>query len=283
VTIRRPLPFVDWPGGQTVPALGMGTWKMGERPTLRAREIAALRLGIELGMTLIDTAEMYGEGEAERLVGEAIASQRDKVFLVTKVYPHNASRKGIIEACENSLTRLRTDWIDLYLLHWRGSHPLSETVNGFETLRHNGKIRRWGVSNFDIGDIEELFAVAGGKECATDQILYNISHRGPEFDLIPRLSQWQIPVMAYSPIEQGRLQRAAALTEVARRHNASGFQVALAWVLRRPGVIAIPKSGDPDHVQENRASLELQLTDDDLNSLDREFPPPRRKQPLAML
>jgi diketogulonate reductase-like aldo/keto reductase len=276
-------PVVHLPNGDTVPALGMGTWKMGESGGSRAAEIAALRLGIELGMTLIDTAEMYGEGESERLVGEAIASQRDKVFIVSKVYPHNASRKGVRDACERSLRRLCTDRIDLYLLHWRGSIPLSETVDVFEQLCASGKIRSWGVSNFDVADMEELISVSNGKACATNQILYNLARRGSEFDLVPWLSQRRIPIMAYSPIEQGRIGTSSALSEVARRLEANEFQVALAWLLSKPGVISIPKSGAVGHIRENFAALELNLTQNDHRILDRAYPPPSRRTPLAML
>jgi diketogulonate reductase-like aldo/keto reductase len=278
-----PMPLAHFPSGQSVPALGMGTWMMGENPKLRSAEIAALQLGIDLGMRLIDTAEMYGEGNSERLVGEAIGPQRDQVFVVSKVYPHNASYQGVLQACDRSLERLRSDWLDLYLLHWRGSVPLSETVRGFEELHRRGKIRAWGVSNFDVCDMQELLAVAGGEACATNQILYNLSRRGPEFDLVPFLSQRRIPLMAYSPIEQGRLGRPRALTEVAQRHDANIFQVALAWLLRRPDVIAIPKSGNVDHVRQNRAALALELSAHDLETLDQAFAPPLRKKPLEML
>ncbi len=277
------MPLVRLPSGQSVPQLGMGTWNMGENPEQRSAEISALRLGIELGMKLIDTAEMYGEGESERLVGEAIAPQRDRVFVVSKVYPHNASYQGVLEACDRSLKRLRSDWIDLYLLHWRGSVPLSETVRAFEHLRHRGKINAWGVSNFDVRDMQELLAVPDGGACATDQILYNVSHRGPEFDLLPFLSQQHMPIMAYSPVEQGRLSQPRALAEVAQRHNANSFQVALAWLVRRPDVIAIPKSGKVDHIRQNHAAVALKLRPQDLETLDRAFPPPVRKKPLEML
>jgi diketogulonate reductase-like aldo/keto reductase len=261
----------------------MGTWKMGERPDHRQTELAALRLGIDLGMTLIDTAEMYGEGQAEELVAEAIAGWRDKVFIVSKVYPFNASRRGAIDACERSLKRLRTDRIDLYLLHWRGSFPLTETVTAFELLRSRGKIRHWGVSNFDTGDMEELVNVTGGQFCASNQILYNLTRRGPEFDLLPWLSDRQIPSMAYSPIEQGRIGQSPALAAIALRHQVSPFQVALAWLLHRPDVIAIPKSGDIAHIRDNFAAASLTLAVNDRDALDRAFPTPRRKQPLSML
>jgi diketogulonate reductase-like aldo/keto reductase len=271
------------PSGEAVPVLGQGTWQMAEDPSRRKQEIEALRLGIELGMTLIDTAEMYGEGAAEELVGEAIARQRDRVFLVSKVYPHNASRRGVVQACERSLKRLGTDRLDLYLLHWRGGVPLEETVAGFEELRRSGKIRHWGVSNFDTHDMKELVQIADGARCATNQVLYNVTRRGPEFDLIPWMAQHQMPLMAYSPIEQGRLPRSGALQAIATKHEASPFQIALAWLRQQPGVIAIPKAGSPDHVRDNHRALQIRLDPDDLQVIDAEFPPPARKRPLEMI
>jgi diketogulonate reductase-like aldo/keto reductase len=271
------------PGGEAVPALGQGTWKMAETASRRAREIDALRLGVELGMTLIDTAEMYGEGAAEQLVAEALAGQRDRLFLVSKVYPHNASRQGVMQACERSLTRLKTDRLDLYLLHWRGGVPLEETVAGFEELRRAGKIRHWGVSNFDTDDMKELFAIPEGANCVTNQVLYNVSRRGPEFDLSPWMQDHRMPLMAYSPIEQGRLPRSSILDRVGQKHGASPFQIALAWVLHRPSVIAIPKASSADHVRDNHRALEIQLDRDDVEAIDAEFPPPRRKRPLEMI
>ncbi len=273
---------VQLPGGETVSALGQGTWYMGERAEQRAAEVAALRAGLDLGIDLIDTAEMYGEGGAEEVVGEAIAGRRDGVFLVSKVYPHNASRAGVVAACERSLRRMGTDRIDLYLLHWRGEHPLRETIAGFETLQQAGKIRHWGVSNFDVADMEELKA-AGGGACAANQVLYNASRRGPEFDLFPYLSAAGIPVMAYSPIEQGRLPREGALGRVARKHGVDAFQVALAWVMRRPDVIAIPKATRIAHVEANARALEIVLDADDLTEIDRDFPPPAGKVELEMI
>ncbi len=274
--------FVD---GTEIPALGQGTWHMGERGADRRREAEALRLGLDLGMTLIDTAEMYGEGGAEAVVAEAIAGRpRDEVFLVSKVYPHNATRRGTAAACERSLKRLRVETIDLYLLHWRGAAPLAETVEAFEALRRAGKIRRWGVSNLDVEDLEELGAALPG--CATDQVLYNLATRGIEFDLLPFCRARGMPVMAYTPIDQGgRLLRDRALAAVAARHGATPAQVALAWTLRAPpgGVIAIPKAADPKHVRENAAAAAILLTAEDLAALDAAFPPPRRKRPLAML
>ena len=266
----------------TVPALGQGTWRMGEDARVRKQEIAALRAGIELGMTLIDTAEMYGDGAAESLLGEAFAGIRDQVFLVSKVYPQNAGRGRIERACEASLQRLKTDHLDLYLLHWRGSVPLAETIEGMEALVRAGKIRRWGVSNFDHGDMDQLFR-AGGEACATNQVLYNVTERGAEFDLMPQLRQRHIPTMAYSPIGQGDLPTSGALSAVARRHDATPFQVALAWVLRDPLVIAIPKAGDAAHVADNRRALDLVFSAEDLAAIDAEFPPPSRKTRLAML
>jgi diketogulonate reductase-like aldo/keto reductase len=270
------------PDKTTVPALGQGTWRMGEDARLQKQEIAALRAGIDLGMTLIDTAEMYGDGATEALLGEALAGLRERVFLVSKVYPHNAGRGLIERACEASLRRLKTDRLDLYLLHWRGSVPLAETLEGLEALVAAGKIRRWGVSNLDRGDMEELVR-AGGKRCATDQILYNITERGPEFDLLPHLTQNAIPIMAYSPVGQGRLPRSPALSAIAKRHDATPFQVALAWVLRDPMVIAIPKASDIAHVEDNRRALDLVLSQEDLAAIDAEFPRPTRKTRLAMI
>ena len=270
--------------GAAVPALGQGTWRMGERGGDRAAEAASLRLGIELGMTLIDTAEMYADGGSEEVVAEAIAGQRDRVFVVSKVYPQNATRRGMAAACERSLKRLRTDRLDLYLLHWRGPTPLAETVAGFAALRAAGKILRWGVSNLDAGEMAELAPLPGGGACATDQVLYNLDARGPEFDLLPWCAARQMPVMAYSPVGQGgRLLRHAALRIVAGRHAASPAQIAIAWTLRHPGVISIPKAADAAHVRENAAAAAIDLTGADLAELDAAFPPPRAKQPLGML
>ena len=273
---------VTLPDQATVPALGQGTWRMGEDARVRKQEIAALRAGIDLGMTLIDTAEMYGDGAAESLLGEALVGIRDQVFLVSKVYPQNAGRGRIERACEASLQRLKTEALDLYLLHWRGPVPLAETIEGMEALVRAGKIRRWGVSNFDHGDMDQLFR-AGGEACATNQVLYNVTERGAEFDLMPQLRQRHIPTMAYSPIGQGDLPTSGALSAVARRHDATPFQVALAWVLRDPLVIAIPKAGDAAHVADNRRALDLVLSAEDLAAIDAEFPPPSRKTRLAML
>jgi diketogulonate reductase-like aldo/keto reductase len=277
------LKSVALPSGSRVPALGQGTWFMGEQARKRKDEVAALRAGIDLGLTLIDTAEMYAEGGAEEVVGAAIAGRRDEVFLVSKVLPSNASRRGTVSACERSLGRLGVQCIDLYLLHWRGSVPLAETLEAFATLQRDGKIRSWGVSNFDNADMEELVALAGGSACDTNQVLYNLTRRGIEYDLLPWCESRAIPAMAYSPIEQGRLLGNSALQRVARAHGATAAQVALAWVLRRPGVIAIQKAGRVAHVEENRRALDLHLTPEDLAALDRAFPPPRGPQPLEML
>jgi diketogulonate reductase-like aldo/keto reductase len=270
------------PDGTTVPALGQGTWKMGERAADRRREADALRLGLDLGMTLIDTAEMYAEGGAEEVVAEAIAGRRDEVFLVSKVYPHNASRTKLPRALDASLRRLRVERLDLYLLHWRGSVPLAETAEAMAREVAAGKIARWGVSNLDVDDLEEM----GGAlpACATDQVLYNLEARGPEFDLLPFCAARRMPVMAYSPIGQGgALLRNRALAAVAARHGATPAQVAIAWTLRAAGVISIPKAADAAHVRENAAAAGIALTPEDLTELDAAFPPPRRKRPLEMI
>ena len=269
-------------GSGAMPRLGQGTWRMGEGAAPRAQEADALRLGIDLGMTLIDTAEMYGEGAAEEVVADAIHGQRDRVFLVSKVYPHNASRTGVPAACERSLRRLRTDCLDLYLLHWRGQHPLAETVAAFEALRQAGKIRAWGVSNFDTADMEGLPPSPAG--CAANQVLYNLDARGIEFDLLPWCGSHGVPVMAYSPVGQGgRMLHNKALGAVAARHGVTPAQAAIAWTLRQPGVVSIPKASDADHVRENAAAANLRLMPEDLAELDAAFPPPRRKQSLEML
>jgi diketogulonate reductase-like aldo/keto reductase len=256
---------------------------MGEEGGRRREEVAALRLGLDLGMTLIDTAEMYASGGAEEVVGEAIAGRRHEVFLVSKVLPSNASRRGTIEACERSLRRMETDRIDLYLLHWRGRYPLAETLEAFDTLKRAGKIRYFGVSNFDTDDMEELAGLTGGPAVATNQVLYNLTRRGIEFDLVPWCRQRSIPLMAYSPIEQGRMLHHAALARVGARYGATPAQVALAWLLRQGDVMVIPKAVQPQHVRENRAAADLQLTAEDLAELNRAFPAPTRKVPLEML
>jgi diketogulonate reductase-like aldo/keto reductase len=271
------------PGGEEVPQLGQGTWFMGERAERRKAEADSIRLGVELGMTLVDTAEMYADGGAEEMLSEALKGIRDKVFLVSKVYPHNASFKGVRAAAERSLKRMNTDVIDLYLLHWRGGVPFEETVRGFEALQADGLIRHWGVSNLDTEDMEELMDAEGGENCAVDQVLYNLSRRGPEFDLLPFLQDTAIPAMAYSPIEQGRLPTSGALSDIARKHGVGPFQIALAWVMRDPNVIAIPKASDPEHVKANRAAADVKLDASDLAALDKAFPPPARKRSLEML
>ena len=281
--------FSDGPAERDVPALGQGTWRMGENKSKHADEVAAVRLGIELGMTLIDTAEMYGDGGAEKVVADAIEDQRERVFVVTKVYPQNASRTKLPKACERSLKRLRIDIVDLYLLHWRGQVPLAETVETFEKLRSAGKIRRWGASNFDVDDMKELVAIDNGANCAANQVLYNLQHREIESSLLPFLNQPSTinhprVLMAYSPVGHGRgLLNNATLKKIAKRHEATVAQIALAWVLRQPQVIAIPKASNPIHVRENARALDIQLTKEDLAELDREFPPPKSKQPLPML
>lgn len=281
---------IPLPDGVCVPLLGQGTWRMGENTRAHKSEVAALRLGIELGMTLIDTAEMYGEGGAEKVVADAVEGQRDRVFVVTKVYPHNASRSELPKACERSLKRLRIDTIDLYLLHWRERNTrLPETVEAFEKLRRAGKIKRWGVSNFDIDDMKELFDIENGFTCAANQVLYNLENREIESGLLPFLHQLspvshQPALMAYSPVGHGRgLLENATLQKIATRHEAITSQIALAWVLRQPGVIAIPKASTEKHVQDNARSIDIKLTKDDLADLDREFPPPKSKKSLPML
>ena len=273
---------VQLPDGTKVPVLGQGTWKFGEDKRDQAEEVAALRAGVDLGMTLIDTAEMYADGAAEEIVGRAIAGRRDRVFLVTKAYPHHASRKELPRACERSLQRLGIDVIDLYLLHWRGETPLAETIEAFDALRAAGKIRRWGVSNFDTADMEELGANAGA--CATNQVLYNPEARAIEFDLLPWCQERQIPIMAYSPLGQaGRLLQSTALLEVAHRHNDEPAQIAIAWELRQPGLIAIPKASNIDHVRADAAAADISLTAEDFATIDAAYPRPMKKRALQML
>ena len=274
---------VRLPDGSTVACLGQGTWRMGEHSARRAQEIAALRRGVELGLTLIDTAEMYGDGGAEELLAEALRGLRDTVFLVSKAYPQHGAGPALRRACENSLRRLSTDRIDLYLLHWRGDAPLAATVEGMTALQREGKIRHWGVSNFDADDMEDLLE-AGGDGAVTNQVLYNLTRRGPEFDLLPFMDKLSQPAMAYSPIEQGRLHGHETLEKVAGRHGAAtGLQVALAWLLRRPDLMVILKAGSVAHVAENRAAVDLALTEADLADLDQAFPAPTRKVALEML
>ncbi len=273
------------PDGEFVPVLGQGTWRMGENTRAHNDEVAALRLGIELGMTLIDTAEMYGEGGAEEVVADAIEGQRDPVFVVTKVYPHNASRTELPKACERSLKRLRIDAIDLYLLHWRETNTrLSETVEAFEKLRAAGKIKRWGVSNFDVDDMEGLWSIENGTNCAANQVLYNLENREVESGLLQWSGNNKIPIMAYSPVGHGRgLLENATLRKIAKRHDGTTSQIALAWVLRHSGAIAIPKASSEKHVRDNARSIDIELTKEDLADLDREFPPPKSKKSLPML
>jgi len=274
---------VRLPAGEQLSALGQGTWYMGEDRSARKQEIATLQLGLDLGLTLIDTAEMYGEGGAEEVVGEALAGRREQAFLVSKVYPHNASRRGAIAACERSLRRLRTDRIDLYLLHWRGQYPLAETVEAFEALQRAGKIRHYGVSNLDLADMQELWQAPGGRSVAVNQLLYNLGRRGIEWDLLPWLRQHGVATMAYSPIEQARLLRHQGLKDFGQRHGMTAAQAALAWLLAQDGVIAIPKSATPARVRENAAARDITLSAEQLGELDRLFAPPTRPSPLDML
>lgn len=270
------------PSGEKIPPLGLGSWHLAEDPARRRTEIAALRMGIDLGMSVVDTAELYGAGRSEELVGEAIAELRDKVFLVSKVMPDHATADGTVAACEASLGRLATDHLDLYLLHWRGNVPLGETLAGFDRLQQAGKIRYWGVSNFDVDDMVELVALEGGDQVAVDQVLYNLAHRGVEFDLLPWCAEHDVAVMAYSPIEQGRLLSHPAVATVAERRGVTPAQVALAWVILHEDVCAIPEAGSPEHVLENYRALQLDLDDEDMAMLDLAFPVPTRRRPLEV-
>lgn len=274
---------VALPSGEQAPAFGLGTWRMGENPAKRAEEIAALRLGLDLGAALIDTAEMYGDGRAEELVAEAIAGRRDETFLVSKVLPEHAAARGVIAACTRSLRRLRTDRLDLYLLHWRGSVPLAETIEAFMALERAGKIRYYGVSNLDLADMEELWSVPGGPLAAADQVLYNLTRRGIEWDLLPWLRDRGVPLMAYSPIEQGALASNRKLGDFARRRGMTPVQAAIAWLLAKDDVIVIPKTGRRERLKENLGALEHQLTPAELVELDGMFPPPPGPRPLEML
>ncbi|HEX7383506.1 MAG TPA: aldo/keto reductase [Burkholderiaceae bacterium] len=280
---------ITLPGGETRPALGLGTWRLGESTRSRKAELAALRRAVELGWRVFDTAEMYGEGGAETVLGEALRGalaagelRREDLFVVSKVYPHNASRRGAIAACERSLRRLGLDAIDLYLLHWRGAHPLAATVEAFEALRDAGRIRHWGVSNFDLDDMRELYRVPGGERCAANQVWYSAGQRGAEFELLPWLARHGVPAMAYSPIDQAALATHGALAAVGRRIGASAAQVALAWLLRRPGVMAIPKAVREAHQRENLAALAIDLDAAALRAIDAAFAPPQGPTPLAM-
>ena len=274
---------VALPGGEQVPTLGLGTWRIGEHARARKDEVDAVRHALDLGYRLIDTAEMYGEGGAEEVVGDALAGRRDEVFVVSKVYPHNASRRGTLAACERSLQRLRTDRIDLYLLHWRGAVPLAETIEAFEQLQRDGRIRHWGVSNFDAVAMRELWSSRGGKHCAANQVYYSASRRGVEFDLLPWQREHGVACMAYCPLDEGALAKDKALAAIGRQYGATAAQVALAWVLAQPGVIAIPKAVQPRHLRQNLAAADLALTANDLAAIDRHFPPPRRSTPLAIV
>jgi diketogulonate reductase-like aldo/keto reductase len=277
------LHYVNLRGDERVPALGQGTWHMGEDRRRAAEEAAAVRLGIDLGMTLIDTAEMYGSGGAEEVVARAAEGVRDGLFIVSKVYPHNASRDGVVAACERSLKRLATDRIDLYLLHWRGSIPLAETLEGFQRLERDGKIRYHGVSNFDRRDMAAWVTLKAGETVAANQVLYNLSRRGPEWDLTPWCREHQVAIMAYTPLGQGHMLSNRALAEIARRRGATPAQIALAWLLRQHGTIVIPKASRPEHVRENRAALDVTLAEEDVAALDHAFPPPKGKTSLGML
>jgi len=288
MTDTAPLPTLSLPDGSPMPRFGLGTWRMGERRSGRAGELAALRLALELGYRLFDTAEMYGEGGAETLLGEALEAalrgplRRDELFVVSKLYPHHASTQGVVAACERSLQRLRLEHIDLYLLHWRGHEPLPHTVRGFQQLQQRGLIRHWGVSNFDLADLQELMQVAGGAACASNQVWYSLGRRGVEFDLLPWQQARQMPLMAYSPIDQGALAEHAGLAALAAHHGRTPGQLALAWTLARPGVVAIPKSADPLRLRQNLQAARQPLPAEALAALDRLFPPPRRKQALAI-
>src|SRR5215207_8342066 len=274
--------FLQWRTGEKLPVLGAGTWNMGENGARADDEVEVLKLALDLGVTLIDTAEMYGAGGAEKIVGRAAAGGRDEVFIVSKVYPHNATFDGTMAACERSLQRHATGHIDLYLLHWRGSLPLVETVGAFERLKEQGKIRHWGVSNFDTDDMEELLALPAGRNCAANQVLYNLNQRGIEWQLLPECRKRANAIMAYSPLAQGTLAKHRALAPIARKHGVTPATIALAWTIRAQGVIAIPKTSDPERMRENAAAADLILDRDDLASLDRAFPPPARKHPLAL-
>jgi diketogulonate reductase-like aldo/keto reductase len=289
VSFEPVMKTIDLPNGESWPALGLGTWRMGEAARSRTAEVAAVRLALEIGYRVFDTAEMYGEGGAEEVLGQALADAmragvvtRDELFVVSKVYPHNASRSGAVAACRRSLKRLQLDRIDLYLLHWRGSVPLADTLAGFEALQGSGAIRHWGVSNFDRSDMEELFGLSGGAACATNQVYYALAERGPEFELMPWQRSRGVPLMAYSPIDQGALAGERALSAIGERHHATAAQIALAWVLAQPGVMAIPKAVREAHLRDNHAAAGLTLSAEELAEIDRRYPPPRRGGPLAM-
>lgn len=279
---------VTLPDGTELPCVGQGTWKMGEDPRMQEKEVKALQLGIELGMKVIDTAEMYADGSSERVVGEAIKGCREEIFLISKVYPHNAGLDSIEKACENSLKRLGTDYLDLYLLHWRGYVPLEETIQGMEKLRKEGKIKRWGVSNFDTIDMEELWNTPNGKNCMINQVLYHLGSRGIDYDLVPWHKEHQLPIMAYSPLAQGGSLRRQLLTdptiqEIAEKYDAQPLQIALAWTIRSNHVLAIPKAVQAEHVWANAQAATIELTNEDLDKLDQVFPKPTRKMPLDII
>ncbi|NOV16247.1 aldo/keto reductase [Ensifer adhaerens] len=281
--MHDPIPTTTLIDGRSVPVLGQGTWRMGDERSRAAEEVKSLQAGLDLGMTLIDTAEMYGNGASERVVGEAVKGRRDEAFIVSKVLPSNASRIGTEAACERSLKHLGIDHIDLYLLHWRGGYPLAETVAAFEALKKAGEIGAWGVSNFDVDDMEELLAVPGGKNVAANQVLYNLSRRGIEYDLLPWCQKRGVAVMAYSPLDEGRLLRNADLVHIAKAHQATPAQIALAFLKTRPGVISIPKTGSAERARENRDAMDIHLTPENLATLDNAFPPPKRKRSLEMI
>jgi diketogulonate reductase-like aldo/keto reductase len=281
--MTSPQHIIQLPSGEQIPALGQGTWEMGESPRARNEEIRALQTGVDLGLTLIDTAEMYGEGESEKLIGEALSARREELFIVSKVYPHNGSKAGVTAACERSLKRLQTDRIDLYLLHWRGGEDLGGVIAGFEALKAAGKIRHWGVSNFDTDDMIELFALESGNLCATNQILYNVARRGAEFELLPWLRSRNIPATAYSPVDHARLPRQSVLDDIAKTRGVSPMQIALAWVLQQPQVVAIPKASTVAHVTENAAAKGIELSTEERGRIDAQFKPPKSKRPLEML
>ena len=273
---------LQMPSGREIPLLGQGTWRMGEKASQKKAEIDALRLGLDLGMSLIDTAEMYGEGGAEKVVAEAISGRRDEIFLVSKVYPFNASYRGVISACDRSLSRLKTNYLDLYLLHWRGSVPLSETLRGLQHLQQAGKILDYGVSNFDLDDMEEAMSLSGGNDIAANQVLYNLMRRGIEWDLLPWCKKRNIPIMAYSPVEQKAFVNHSQLKAISSRHKATTTQIALSWLLHQDNIIAIPKATNPKHIKENHAAWNIKLTEEDIIEIDRVFEPPSRKMSLAI-
>ena len=281
--MTSPRKTVQLPTGEKIPALGQGTWEMGESPRSRSEEITALKTGVDLGLTLIDTAEMYGDGESEKLIAQALNERREELFIVSKVYPHNGSESGVKAACERSLKRLQTDRIDLYLLHWRGGEDLEGVIAGFENLKAEGKIRHWGVSNFDTDDMIELLALENGHQCATNQVLYNVARRGAEFELFPWMRSRNMPAMAYSPVDHARLPKQSVLDEIATSRGVSAMQIALAWVLQQPQVIAIPKAATVAHVRENAAAREIALDGEELERIDARFKPPGAKRPLEML